>query len=116
VNDSYTCDNYGDMSWLLAGGGEAALQLRWDNLHMAQMQTFVHLAHSGVARGDDSRVVCICDIGKPRKVPCLSGVVDAYVLPVAMFGTKTHQVRGQAGGTGGMASNFWCFASLSYCS
>jgi hypothetical protein len=39
-------------------------------------------------------VMNVCDLGKPRKVDCLSGAVEAFLLPIALRGTKTQDVSG----------------------
>ncbi|KAG2442260.1 hypothetical protein HXX76_002347 [Chlamydomonas incerta] len=91
VSDSYTSDDYTEMTKLLASGAKCAECLKWDILMVAQAQAFVNCLHFGVGRGDDSRVMNLSDLGKPRKVDCLSGAVEAFVLPIALRGTKTQE-------------------------
>ena len=68
---------------------------------MALAQLFVHLMHFGAGRGDDTRVMHIADIGKPRLVEAVSNAVPCYMLPIVLFGTKTQTVSGVCGGWGG---------------
>ncbi|KAG2449295.1 hypothetical protein HYH02_005452 [Chlamydomonas schloesseri] len=89
VSDSYTTDDFMEMCKLLASGAKCAQCLKWDLLMVAQAQGFVNCLHFGVGRGDDSRVINVCDLGKPRKVDCLSSNVAAFMLPIALRGTKT---------------------------
>jgi hypothetical protein len=101
VNDSYTSEEYGKIGLLLVGGAIATKALpRWTLLQVAMTQLFVHLMHFGAGRGDDTRVMHIADIGKPRKVDALSDAVDCYMLPIVLFGTKTQSVSRGCGGVG----------------
>jgi hypothetical protein len=85
------------MAQLLASGARAAHLLGWTLLYLTTIQVFVHIAHFGVSRGDENRIICFCDFGKPYKLECLSSAVDAYVLPVALFGSKTQHVGAGVG-------------------
>ncbi len=95
VNDSYTIDDYTRMADLLARGMEAVGRLRWRSgglLQLTTTQLFVHIMHFGLGRGDDTRGMRIHHIGKPRRCEVLSGVVDAYTLPITIFAGKTQSV------------------------
>jgi hypothetical protein len=83
VNDSYTTEEFGRITELLAGGSEAGTAL------------FVTVMHFGVGRGDDARGMRISWIGKPREVDVLSTkeVVKAYMLPITLYTGKTQVDR-----------------------
>jgi hypothetical protein len=96
VNDSYTTEEFGRITELLAGGSEAGTALRWRHLLQVSLtQLFVTVMHFGVGRGDDARGMRISWIGKPREVDVLSTkeVVKAYMLPITLYTGKTQVDR-----------------------
>ncbi|KAG2449558.1 hypothetical protein HYH02_005091 [Chlamydomonas schloesseri] len=91
-NDTYTLAEYREMARLLAGGQVTMGKLRWrDLLKVSMTQLFVHLMHFGAGRGDDTRVMRLSYIGRPREVEVLSGGgARAFMLPITLYGAK-HQ-------------------------
>ncbi|KAG2497313.1 hypothetical protein HYH03_004896 [Edaphochlamys debaryana] len=91
VNDTYDPDEYDRLVRLTASGELAAKELGWHPLKVSLSRAFMTLMHAGVARGDNTRGVYICDLGRPRKMTALSGVTECFMLPIVLFGTKTQE-------------------------
>jgi hypothetical protein len=92
INDSYDVDEYGRICALMAGGQAAADQLGWRGAYrMALAQLTVQLLHHTVTRGDDSRLLRICHIGKP-KIATTVGPCEAKFVNIVLDGSKTSRV------------------------
>lgn len=90
--DTYTTEEYQRISELLVQGQAAASKLRMPLLGVAQTQALFHIMHFGAGRGDDTRVMMLADIAKPRSVDVLSGVAPCWMVPIVLYGTKTQRV------------------------
>lgn len=64
----------------MASGMVAMRKLRWTSLYrVALAQLTVQLLHHTMARGDDSRLLCLCDVGKPKVAQTVGPCVAQYI-------------------------------------
>ncbi|KAG2452053.1 hypothetical protein HYH02_003089 [Chlamydomonas schloesseri] len=89
--DTYTAAEYALIAELLVQGQTASNALGMTRLGLAQTQALFHIMHFGAGRGDDTRVMMLADIGKPREVLALSGVTPCVMVPIVLYGTKTQR-------------------------
>ena len=95
MNDCYDAEEINRVFNLLASGVTAQRRLNWTSLYRVALAQFtVQLLHHTVTRGDDSRLLLLCCIGKPKVAPTV-GPCEAKYINIVLEGSKAQRVSAQ---------------------